>query len=402
MRQFVRGGPLDPCLLLSLLLYLVRHGDLRGYSRVLEAFWDEAQSFGLALPTEAPVSKQAFSQARKKLPAELVRELFHTASDAFEREHGSEFRWHGRRLLAVDGARHTIQASEELCRTFGVPEGAHYPYLHLTTLFDVCSKVPLDVEIGRYGSDERAQLLRVMERCEPDDVLVLDKGYGAFDIFAAMIHAEVDFVCRMPASSTFTAVVDFAASGVEDATITLDAPSRSVLRGTEPIELRAVRVERHDGSAWIILTTLSAEDFTAADIADAYTRRWNVEEYYKLLVANYFGQGLLHAKSAQGVRQEIYAQMLFVVLTRNTAAIAAQFHNVPYDELSQKAAILAVGDHLTRIVLRRPAASARRDLERLLLRIARAREKPRSGRSAPRRSLQPKPKWGPKGRTSGR
>ena len=389
-------------MLLSLLLYLVRHGDRRGYERMLEAFWDEAQTFGLPLPTERPVSKQAFSQARKKLPADLVRELLHTASDSFDREHGSDFLWHGRRLLAVDGARHKVQASEELKRTFGGPAGAHYPFVHMSTLVDVLSKVPLDVEIGPYGSDERAQLLCVMERAEPGDVLVLDMGYGAFDIFVAMILAGVDFVCRVPATSTFKSVIDFAAGDCADTTITVDPPGSSVLRGTESIEVRAVRVERRDEAEWVLLTTLPQEDFTHADIADAYARRWEVEEYYKLLVAKYFDQGHFHAQSADGVRQEIYAQMLFVVLTRNIAAFAARAHDVPYEELSQKAAILAVGDHLTRIVLRRPASRAVADMTRLLRRIARARERPRPPRSSPRRSLQPGPKWGPKGRRTGR
>ena len=69
--------------------------------------------------------------------------------------------------------------------------------------------------------------------------------------------------------------------------------------------------------------------------------------------------------------------------------------------LSQKAAILAVGDNLTRLVLRAPPQRAAVTLTRLLARIARALERPRPGRSWPRRSLQPQTRWTPSGRRGG-
>ncbi|MCP3916953.1 MAG: IS4 family transposase [bacterium] len=401
IRQFVRRGPLQPHLLVSILLYMVRHGSRRGYARMLEAFWDEAHAFGLELPTEEAVSKQAFCQARKKLPAALVRDLLHTASDAFDDDHGSSLRWRGRRLLAVDGARRNIQPSDELRRAFGGPEGAHYPQIHVTTLFDVVGKVPLAVEVGPFGSDERAQLLRVLDRAREDDVLVLDAGYGSFDVFAALLDAGVDFACRMPASQTFTKLERFVASGDEEALLTLSPPEGSALSGTESIALRAVRVERLNDEFWVILTSLPADEFSVDDIAEAYALRWTIEEFYKLLVSDYFEQGFFHSRSADGVRQEVYAQMLFVVMTRNIAAVAADTHGVSYDELSQKAAILAVGDHLTRLVLHSTPATARANLKRLLKRIARARERLRPGRSYPRTSQLPLPRWGRNGRRGG-
>jgi len=57
----------------------------------------------------------------------------------------------------------------------------------------------------------------------------------------------------------------------------------------------------------------------------------------------------------RGVEQEVYAQLLFVAITRQLMAAVAHAAEVPYDRLSQKGAILAVGDHLTRLVLAQPA-----------------------------------------------
>lgn len=364
---------------------------------MLEAFWGEARSFGLALPQQEPVTAQAFSAARAKLPSALVRGLVHEAADAFERVHGKRFRWRGRRLLGVDGARRFVQGSDELRRRFGGPEGAHYPQFHLTTLFDVVSKVPQDAVLGPYGSDERVQLAKVLDRTLDDDVLVLDAGYPSFDVFVMLMESRLDFVVRVPATGTFRAIEKFLASAGSDADVVLHPPDGSVLRGMGPITLRVVRVARGDG-IWVLVTTLPRGEFDVQDIADAYGLRWEVEEFYKLLVTEYFGQGFFHARSVRGVEQEVYAQLLFVAVTRHLMAGVSRDEGVAYERISQKAAILAVGDHLTRLVLAAPADQARKHLRLLFERIARARYKPRPGRSHPRRSLLPQPRWGQIGR----
>jgi len=381
----------------TLLLGQVRHGPRRGYQRMLEAFWDEARDFGLELPCDQPVSAQAFSAARRKLPAEVVRELVHEASDAFDREHGQAFRWHGRRLLAVDGKRLDVQASDELRRTFGEPTGAHYPQIHISTLFDVCAKVPLDVEVGRYGSDERVQLSKLLGRTRAGDVLVGDRGYPSFDLIVMLLESDLDFVLRVPAKGSFKAVEEFVATGATEGEVVLHPPQGSCLRGLDPIRLRVVRSD-HGKETWVLLTTLPADEFPAQEVVAAYGLRWQVECFYDLLEKDYFEQGLLHARWADGVCQEVCAQMLFVLIARHVAAQVAKDNAIPPEELSRKGSVLAVADHLVRLLLHRPPDQARGDLRRLLERVARARYRPRPGRSYPRRSFKPQPRWGPSGR----
>ena len=59
-RDFSRGGPLQPELLTTLLLYMVADGNRRGYQHLLSGFWDEARSYGLELPVDVPVSAASF------------------------------------------------------------------------------------------------------------------------------------------------------------------------------------------------------------------------------------------------------------------------------------------------------------------------------------------------------
>jgi hypothetical protein len=121
-----------------------------------------------------------------------------------------------------------------------------------------------------------------------------------------------------------------------------------------------------------------------------------VEEYYnKLVQCAYFTQGQFHAKSRRGVEQEIYAQALFVAVTRHLMAAASKSHAAPYAEVSQKGALLAVGRALTGFALDPVERRAASLLARLLLRIARAKQPLRPGRRFPRRSFLPRRLWGP-------
>ena len=399
-RLFTRGGPLQPALLVQLLLFQVRYGSTRGYARMLEAFWGEAQSLGLELPCEQPVSAQAFCEARSKLPPQIVRSLLHQAADDFDTQYGPSFRWHGRRLLAVDGQRRSLQPCDALRRRFGVPEGSHYPMAHVTTLFDVISKVPLDTAVGPYGADERKQLFLVLDRAREGDVLVLDRGYPAFDVLAMLTVRKLDFIVRVPASNTFKAVEEFLATGRKDGVIELVPPSDCAMRDMEPLRMRIV-VVRRDEEPWVLLTSLPPEQFPAEAIEDGYRRRWRVETLHAEFVSKHFDQGFFHAKWTGGVEQEVYAQALFIAITRHLMAAAARDAERPYEQISAKAAVLGVGDHLTRLMLGQPPEKAHAHLALLLRRIAAARYKPRPGRSYPRRSFLPGRKWGPAGRRSG-
>src|SRR3970282_1523828 len=95
---------------------------------------------------------------------------------------------------------------------------------HVSTLFDVVSKVPLDAVVGPYGSDERVQLSKVLDRTKSDDVLVLDAGFPSFDVFVMLRQSKLHFVARVPESGTFKAIEQFVASGATDADVELHPP----------------------------------------------------------------------------------------------------------------------------------------------------------------------------------
>lgn len=379
---------------------MVADANRRGYELLLHGFWDEARGHSLPLPSRRAISAAAFCKARRKITPDLLRQLLQLVKDEFVGEFGTTSRWHGRRVFAVDGAKVNLQRDPDLEEAFGVPDGAHCPQVLVSTLYDLCAKLAVDLRVSPFASCERQHMLEMLDHLEPSDVLVLDRGYPSHETLHALHEAGVDFLFRVPASNSFKAIDTFRSSGGEDYRVQIDPPKGSP-REWSALNLRAVKLTNDNGEESFFLTTLRRKDFCLADIRELYHMRWQVEEFYKLAKSDYIGQGQFRSKTPSGIVQEIHALTLFLSISRYLMAMAAEVGDRDIDEIGQKAAVLATADYVVRIFLRDDKGVARQRLRDLLNRIAEYRYRKRPGRSFPRRSFKPGPKWGPNGRRGG-
>lgn len=268
----------------------------------------------------------------------------------------------------------------------------------MSTLFDVDTLVPHDVVVAPFATSEREEFVGLFDRVQRGDIVVLDRGYPSFEILRILVDAGIHFVLRVPTSHTFAAVEQFLRGSCDDGRLTLAPPVGHALAAAGPVDVRIIRAPVAEGAPWMLLTSL---DEAAAKVVARYRQRWEIEEYYKLTKGDYLGQGQLHARSAEGVRQEIYAHALYIALTRYLMAAAAPPAARASTPLAQKSAMLAVAAHLTRLLIGADDGSSARHLVQLLARIGARHAPHRSGRSCPRRSYLPTRKWGPQGRRGG-
>lgn len=401
---FTRAGVLSPGLLVTLLLFMVADAGRHGYQSLLDAFWEEAQRAGIDLPCGRAPSAPSFCNARKKLRPEALRGMLRTLAAGLLARDAT--RWRGLRVFAVDGSRLCVQRSRTLWESCGAPQGGGTPQVQITTLFELFSEFPLDVEIGPFASSEREQILTHLDCLSPGDLLVLDRGYPSFGLLRELQRRGLHFAVRVPCSSTFPAVESFLASGRCDAEIEI-APSWDFKYAHPaqehlPLRLRAVRLKGPDGRDTVILTSLARVDFSSDEVAQLYRRRWRIEEHYKLVKSEHFGQRQFHAKTLAGVAQEIYAQALLVVVTRSLSASAlahAPAANPPAKtRVHVKAALGAVGRRLVELMLDPDADRLAALLHRLQAAIHRRLQRLRPRRACPRRSFKPSSKWHANGR----
>lgn len=398
-RDFTRGGPLQPRLLLLLLLYMVADGNRRGYTEILERFWANAHNLGLDLPQDTPVSSAAFCKARGKLPVSLLRDLIKAVHGKFTRDFSSRYLWKKRRVFAIDGSKFNLNATEELEIEYGKPHAGYHPQVLVCALYDVLAELPVaQVELP-YASDERTSLDALLPHLTSGDLLILDAGYPSFEVFHKLQERGIDFLIRVPASFLTVCATR------HDRLITMSPTGDGdKLKGAESITLRALRTQV-DGESRYFATTIQKSEATHREVTNLYRKRWNVEELYKALKGDTIGQDMFRSKSPEGVVQELLLCTLYVALSRYLIAAARasspQGKGVGEKRDSLKTAVLALADALAILIL---SAAQKRRIEvaqQLLERITRARKRYRKGRSFPRISKRPHPRWDARGRRGG-
>lgn len=377
---------------------MVADGNRRGYQHLLDAFWEEAQAHGLSLPTEEPISAASFCTARPKITTPLLKRLLYDlVANAFDGDLRAPHLWHGRRVLAVDGSKVNLQRSPDLEEYFGKQEGAYCPQALVSVMFDVCAKLPVDLEVSSFASCERKHLLAMWPSLQRGDVLVLDRGYPSYEVVQELCTAGVDFLIRVPASNSFPIVDELRESGRVDQTLTLELPKVSPDHWC-PRRIRVVRIKVPDGTESYFITTLQRSAFTRRDLSELYHMRWEVEEFFKLAKGPYVGQGQFRSKSASGVIQEVHALVLFLAVSRVCMDAAARATGIDYDKLSQKAGVLGVAAYLTRVMLSEDEEITCQALRALFHRVTRRLTPKRSRPPFTRRSYRPRRRWGPSGR----
>jgi hypothetical protein len=399
-KDFSRNGVLSLRIMLTLVLYMIADAGRRGYMALLDAFWDECETLGIDLGTKEPVSAAAFCKARMKIPSEMILALVRHAAAQFDLYFGHRFRVKGYRVFAVDGTKVQVTRSDELFDALGWHASGYNPQMLLSVLYNVVSKVPHDLRVAPTHASERDELRAMLGTLRQGDILVLDRGYPSFDLVTELRHRRTHFLIRLP-SETFPAVKAFVQEGGKDGWVTIAPPRR--LRGTHvALRGRVVVMPGVDLKPVVFLTDLEETVFSWTEIGDLYHMRWESEELYKLEKGNYLGQGQFHSKTFDGLKQEVYAFALFVSTCRFLTAAAAQLGGVTYHHVYQKTALLAVADYITRLLLEERPDELRQLTARLLDRIGRTVVAPRPGRSHPRRSYRPRPRWTPKGKKGGR
>lgn len=398
-KDFTRNRSLPLPVVLALLINMVRPGKRFGYQEVINRFFSDT---GLCFSNETvPPSKSAFCKARTKLPFALLSSLFQKAVDQANDLAGKTCpRWNGFRLLAIDGTMKNLPNSQELRDVFGVPYGGHYPQLLLCALFDVLTKIPIGMTWGPCASSERSMALDLIPKLGSGDLLLLDRGYPSFELFAQLIARRADFLVRLPSYGLFSEVMSFVERGKRDGKVTI-MPPKALLRECkknnqptpQPITLRVVKVSLPGKKTALFITTLTDRNaYPLRSLRDLYHLRWEEEEFYKLV------KELLDAENFRGmscafIDQEIMATYLYCLLTRIMMMEAALLNDIPVQDIQQQGAFLAVTRFIDKIWISRSLDECEHWLLRCLTEISWQKYRKRPGRSYPRKSKKGHGKW---------
>ena len=222
------------------------------------------------------VSAQALSKARQNLPHTVFTDLNQRLLALVE-QHIDVPRWHGLRVVAADASDVRLTARDATRR---VIRCAKVFALYLPG-------VEMMLRATLYGTDtgERQMLFEHLDLLGKNDLLVLDRGYPASWLMAALQARGIRFCMRIDGIGG-KPVSAFLRSGASEAIVTLPAPNRPDAADYElersPVTVRLIRVVTPEGRVRVLATSLlDASNWPAAEFGALYHQRWRVEEAFR-------------------------------------------------------------------------------------------------------------------------
>jgi hypothetical protein len=300
----------------------------RAVQRELDSFFQKVDSSDYTI---RQATKGGFSQARAKLNAWAFTRLNQIACDTFY-ERSDYYVWYGHRLLAVDGTRLLLPNHKTVKEEFGEcsfgPNADSKRSMALASmLYDVLNQITIDARLAPFKStnskksSEQSVLQEHLSRINPDDLLLLDRGYPSLALFFQLKAQKAEFCVRMK-GSWWKEVRSFRQSNEKERVVSFKLPTKDEAKlncypefTDREIKCRLVRVELDTGETEILCTSLlDNEKYPHEDFKELYHFRWNEEEAYKLL-KNRIEIEKFSGKTAKAVKQDFHAKIFLMSLT---------------------------------------------------------------------------------------
>jgi hypothetical protein len=247
-----------------------------------------------------PVSKQAFSKARKGLNPAYVRSFVDMTSEIAAQDDTAPS-YNRMRLIAIDGSDIALENTSELKREFGCSG----PKKDAATALCSIAYGPLDhaiydCRIDRYDTDERALAKKHVERLTElglkGSLLLFDRWYPSAKFISFLYESGYHFVMRV--RKKFNCETD-----------AIKTQGWINLRHNDKeYPVRVLKITLSTGEVETLFASLNQKRLPLSKAGELYFSRWAVETAYdqiksKLELENFSG------KTKVSVLQDFYATM---------------------------------------------------------------------------------------------
>ena len=307
------------------------------------ALQDELDSFFSVLGNSVSgglqrvVTKAALSKARRKLKHTAFIEFNQEAMKIFYNQPEGGKRWNGFRLLSVDGSKLNLPNEADIADHFGTSKGSPQPRALLSSLYDPLNQMHVDQQLAPFKTSERELASRHLSATEEGDLILYDRGYPAFWLFAQHRAMGRDFCMRLT-WNFYNEARDLylrpESDKIEECEITLTSNRESREKcnalgvSATPITLRLIRVplnepedkESKEHYEILITSLVDQEACPAEEFGPLYHLRWGVEEGYKRLKLRSELESW-SGRTVESIYQDTHAKAL--TLNLNTLAVLA-------------------------------------------------------------------------------
>lgn len=308
----------------------------------------------------------AYCTAREQLPEAACRQLMRGVGQELGRRAPAHWLWKGRRVLLADGSTITMPDTPanqaQSPQQSGQAAGCGFPIARILVVFSLSVGTVLEAALAPYQGKRTGEnsLLRTLHSLlAAGDVLVLDRYFsGWFDI-ALLARRGVDVVVRKHQARP----TDFRRGrrlGTDDHVVSwpkpqrpewMDAAMSQQLPETLIVREIRVRVTRkgfRTKCLLLVTTLLSAAEYSHAELADVYRRRWQAELNLRSL-KTVMEMDHLRCQTPHRIRNEFFMHLLAYNLVRQVMSAAAVAAGVCPFQISMKGALQTLNGFLPQL-----------------------------------------------------
>lgn len=301
-------------------------------------------------------STSALSQARARLGAAPMEELFRRVAVPMARRstRGAWFRsW---RVMAVDGVildvPDTPENNKEFEHSSGGKGSSAFPLVRVVGLAECGTHAIVAAELGTWSTGERTLAARLVADLRPDMLVVFDQGFYGYQLWHAALDHGAAVVFRVNTTLVLPVLETYPDGSYRS--VLLDPRRQSPIRkrarkageggnailAAEGTPCRVVEyMVENRGKATeticLITSILDWQDAPAHELAALYHERWEFELTLDEIEIHQLGHGrVLRSKSPEMVRQEIWGILLAHYAIRHLMHEAADTVDIDPDRLS--------------------------------------------------------------------
>jgi len=317
------------------------------------------QAFAAARSIPAPsASTSAYCQARGKLEQDGLKNiLMHTASNLEQR--GQNHWWKDRRVVVVDGTGVSMPDTPENQENWPQPSnqkaGCGFPQARICACFCLQTGALLSYRMGHRKNAELPLLRQQWDSFKSGDIFLGDKGFCSYYDVWKFKELGVDSVITLARRTPVEASSATAVLGPNDLLIQWPKPawnknlsySREAWQELpEHLSLRQIKViintpGMRSTSFYLVTTLTDSIRYSAAELADLYYQRWDVELFFRDIKTT-MGMDVLRCRTPALVRKEILMHFIAYNAVRFLMLDAANEAKQPPRRISFKASIQAL------------------------------------------------------------
>jgi hypothetical protein len=289
-----------------------------GCMEVIRKLQSYASIKGIKIPSSSTAS---YCTARKKLPEQMLSDILAHTADRLELMPETGM-LNNRRVVVVDGTGvsmpDTPQNQAVWPQLSTQKSGCGFPTARICSCFSLESGALLSYAIGNKKNNELPLFRQLWHVFKQGDIFLGDKGFCSYFDIANLKKQDVDSVITLARRAPDTAASCLKKLGPDDMLIAWKRPVYTAKRAysqdkwaelPKELILRQIKVSveipgfRTQGF-YIITTLLDAVQYPAAELAELYYKRWDVELFFRDIKTT-MGMDILRCQTPEMIRKEI-------------------------------------------------------------------------------------------------